>query len=419
MREAVADRIRVAGWVVTESEEPIRGRTVRLVDARGARYDARTDDRGGFAIDEVAAPYDLVVAPGASSPVTVYLGLLRSDPYIELSERSGPTPSPAHLSIQVGVHVPGGRASCRVNVVTISPSGEGTATMPCGEGEGVLVVDVEHEWRGLAQKPEEPVDVHVLVDDASNASFAYARVDGVASAPGDTLEVGVVTPEPVSTTDAIFVGAEGDGGALVDWSWTASVELDVSGDRARRAPGVVFPTVPAASMTVRLPLIPRAEVRAAVSARHPRSDARGAFLRSTEVWSGTRALSVEPLALEVEAGPEMLRPETGRGLSRRGLGFEWSKMDDVALYTLTVIDTMRGGARYRVLTEEHEVALGRLAILGLPELDLGDHVADLSTSPRVRLADAASPDPDVRRRRHDRTSPGIMTRLRVPFQVTR
>lgn len=417
--EAVVERLDVTGWVATDLDEPIRGRTVRIVDARGARYDVVTDGRGGFAIREVAVPYDLVVAPGASSPATVHLGLLRSDPYIELFERDGPTPSPARQTIRVGVRAPGCGASCRVTVVTTSPSGAGTTTMPCGNGERVVVVDVDHGWRGLALQPEELIDVHVLVDDASNASFAYARIDGVVSAPGDTLDVGIVAPEPVPATDAITVGAMGGGGALVDWSWTTSVALDVSGDRARQDPGFVFAAAPAASATVRLPLIPRVEVRATVSARHPQSDAHGAFHRSTEVWSGARPLSVDPIALEVAAGPEMVRPEIGGRFSQRGLGFEWSAMDVGALYTLTVVDTTRGGARFRVLTTEHEVPLGRLALLGLPKLDLGDHIADLSAALRVGVADAASPDPAVRRQRQDRTRPGGMTRLRVPFQVTR
>ena len=418
-REAVVERVDVSGWVATDLDEPIGGRTVRIVDARGARYDVVTDGRGRFATGEVAVPYDLVVAPGASSPATVHLGLLRPDPYIEIFERDGPTPSPARQTIRVGVRAPGCGASCRVTVVTTSPSGAGTTTVPCGKGDGVLVVDVAHGWRGLALQPDELIDVHVLVDDASNASFAYARIDGVASAPGDTLDVGVVAPEPVPATDAVDIGAKGGGEALVDWSWTTSVALDVSGARASQAPGFVFAAAPAASLPIRLPLIPRVEVRATVSARHPQSDARGAFHRSTEVWSGARPLSVHPIALELAAGPEMVRPETGGSFSQRGLGFEWSAMDVGALYTLTVVDTARGGARFRVLTAEHEVPLGRLAQLGLPKLDLGDHIADLSASPRVEVADAASPDPAVRRQRQDRTRPGVTTRLRIPFQVTR
>ena len=417
--EAVVERLDVVGVVATDLDEPIRGRTVRIVDARGARSDVVTDGSGGFAFGEVAVPYDLVVAPGAASPATVYLGLQRPDPYLELFERDGPTPSPARQTIRVGVRAPVCGASCRVTVVTTSPSGAGSTTTPCETSDGVVVVDVAHDWRGLAIQLEELIDVHVLVDDASNASFGYARIDGVASAPGDTVDLGIVAPAPVPAADAIYVGAEGGEGALVDWGWTTAVSLDLSGDRARQAPGFVFAAAPAASTTIRLPLIPRAEVRATVSARHPQSDAQGAFHRSTEVWSGARSLSADPIALEVVAGPEMVRPGAGGSFSQRGLGFEWSAMDVGALYTLTVIDTTRGGARFRVLTTEHDVSLGRLALLGLPKLDLGDHMVDLSASPRAGVADAASPDAAVRRRRQDWTRPGVTTRLRVPFQVTR
>ncbi|MBX3225278.1 MAG: hypothetical protein KF795_32535 [Labilithrix sp.] len=419
MPERAAERIDVAGVVATDLDEPIGGRLVRIVDAEGARRTGTTTGRGTFVFPDVAAPYDLIVAGGPSGVATAYLGLRRRDPHLELFEREGPTPSPARQTVRVGVRAPAcGGASCRVTAVTTSPSGAGSATTACPEDGGAVVLDVDHGWRGVAILPDERVDVHVLVGDEARASFAYARVASVAAAPGHTVDVGMAELAPVPATDAIWIGAAGGEGELVDWTWTTSVSLDLSGDPDGRDPGFVFAVAPSASTTIRLPLIPRARMSASLSARHPRSDEAGGFHRSTEVWSDVRPVSVDAVALDVGPGPELVSPRDGGALSRRGAGFEWSAPETATLATLTVVDRARGGARFRVLTPEHEVALSQLAALGLPRLELGAYMLDLSTTPRAGIGDAVSPDADVRRRNRDHARAGGATRLRVEFRVT-
>jgi hypothetical protein len=419
-REVVADTIDVAGVVATDLDARISGRTLVVLDARGVRQQAVTGDDGGFVFTDVVPPYDLTVAPSPYGAVTVLLGLRRRDPYVELFERDGPTTSPARQTIRVGVRAPAcDAASCRVTAVTTSPSGFGSATASCQDGDPIVVLDVDHGWRGLSVRPDERIDVHLLVGDDERSSFAYARIAGVPAAPGDTLDVGVTDPAPVPVSEPVPIGVHGGAGALVDWRWTMSVSLDLSSETTGAERGFVFAMVPEASATVRLPLIPGARMRAGVEATHPRGEAEGGFFRSIEAWSGTRPLSVNPVSIDVVAGPDLVRPTVGGILSRRGLGFEWRSFGIAALSTLTVIDITRGGARFRVLTTGEEVSLARLAELGLPKLELGDHMLDLSTSPLVGIDDATSPDVDVRRRRHDSTRPGMTTRLRVPFQVTK
>ncbi len=409
----------MTGSVATDLDEPIAGRAVVLVDARGARHEIATDGDGGFTVSGVVPPYDLAVAPASSGPMTVHLGIQRRDPYVELFERDGPTPTAASQRIRVGVRWPAcDLRSCSVVAMTSSPSGGGSSTTACAPGEQVTAIDVDHRWRGHTVRPGEQIDVHVLVSDVDRSFFAHAHVDGVAAAPGDTVDVGVLQPASVAASEAIPIVAEGGAAALPDWRWSTTVFLDVSGEGRAPDPASLLMVAADAGATVRAPLIAGAKLFASITAVHPRSDAQGGFHRSSEAWSGARTPSVAPITLDVAAGPEMVRPGSTGSLSRRGLGFEWTSSSGLALSTLTVADTARGRVRFRVLTTGSEVPLARLSELGLPKLDVGDHVLDLSTSAGVGADDAVSPDAAVRRRRFDRTRPGAASHLRVPFQVT-
>ncbi len=415
--EVITRRIDVAGVVASDLAEPIVGRSLVLVDSRGARHELVTGGDGSFVVPAVLPPYDVAVVP-ASGPVTVHLGLYRSNPWIELFEREGPTPSPESRTIRVHVRAPACDApSCWITAMTASPAGSGSTTAPCEPGADVTVVDVDHRWRGPSVPPGDRIDVHVLVGGAGRSSFAYGRVDAVAAA-ADTVDVGMIEPAPVPATDPISMGVEGGAGALTDWRWSTSVFLDLSGDSIGSDTGFLFMVAPAATTTVRAPLLPGVRMFANIAASHPRADGQGGFHRSAEVWSGARALSVDPIMMEIAAGPEIVRPASGGTLSRRGLGFEWRSLGIAALSTLTVADTTRGSVRFRVSTTAQEVPFARLARLGLPKLELGDHVLDLSTAPRASADDAVSPDSLVRRQRSDRSRPGMTTYLRIPFQIT-
>jgi len=223
----------------------------------------------------------------------------------------------------------------------------------------------------------------------------------------------------VDATEPVTIGAKGGVEALLDWRWSTSVFLDLTGEPRGPETAFVFAVLPAAVTTLRFPLVPGARMRASIAATHPRAGEQGGFHRSTEAWSGERPLSVDPIELEVAAGPEIVRPAAGGNMSRRGVGFAWRSFGIAALSTLTVSDTIRGSVRFRVTTPGHEVSLARLAQLGLPRLELGDHLLDLSTFPGARADDAVSPNPALRRRHGDRARAGMTTHLRVPFQVTK
>ncbi|MDF2695534.1 MAG: hypothetical protein K0S65_3917, partial [Labilithrix sp.] len=109
----VAPSLDIAGVVATDLDEPVAGRAVAIVDASGARLSGVTRTDGGFVFAGVVPPYDLRVAAAASGVTTVYMGLGRGDPYVELFERDGPTPSPARQTLRVGLREPScGAGSC-------------------------------------------------------------------------------------------------------------------------------------------------------------------------------------------------------------------------------------------------------------------------------------------------------------------
>jgi hypothetical protein len=426
----VAERIQVGGIIVSDLEGGARERSVALVDARGQRQNAVTDDAGAFAFSEVAPPYDLAVASASSGPMTVYLGLERDDPYVDLFERDGPSPAAESQTLRVSLHTHAcGASPGWATVVTSSASGTGAATTSCSDGDGVLTVEVEHAWHGIAVDPSELIDVNVLVGNGACSSFAHARLDGIRSAPGETVDVGCVDPVVVPAMGPIMIGARGGPGDLPDWRWTTSLSLDLVGNPARPATALVLAAAPLAFTTAHLPLIPGAAIHVNVSASHPRGGHQGGFHRSTEAWSGARGVSAESIMLDVVPGPEIVRPAVGATLSRRGLGFEWHATGPTgegrrrdpsgpSLATLAVSDRVRGTLRFRVITTTEEVSLSRLSMLGVPRLELGDHELDLSTMNGVAMDDVVSSDVATRRKHLDKTRPGAAAYLRVPFQVT-
>ncbi len=414
--EIVTNRIDVSGVVATDLDAPVTLRSVVLVDARGARHDLVTDADGRFRAPDVLPPYDVAVA-SPSGLLTIHLGLRRSAPWIELVERDGPLPSHPSQTIRIGVHT-GWCSSCAVTALTVSPLGAGTLTTTSEGGKPLTVVDVEHRWRGMAVPNGERIDVHVLVVTGDKTTFAYGRREGLVALPGEIVDFGVIETAPVATTEPLVIEAGSHAATLVDWRWSTTVFLGVSAGPASPEARFLYEAATDSAVTLRAPAMPGLGIHANIVATHPRSDEQGGFHRSTEVWSGRRALSNDSIELAVDVGPETVRPLPGGTFSRRGSGFEWRSTRLGNLARLTVADVARSRVRFRVITAGQEVPLARLARLGAPKLEPGDHLLDLSTAADVAIDDAVSPDVAVRHGRFARTRPGMATSLRVPFQVT-
>jgi hypothetical protein len=450
------ERRSIRGRLRTDTGELLGDRQVVVVDGEGERFDITTDEAGTFALDDIVTPYDLAVAPPSrgGGTITVFLGLRREDPLIDLFERDGPSARELHQRLRLGVRVPicPGRASpnedppdanepppCTLTIVTVSPSGSGSVTLPYSRGTFPLamgdtppdgcstesvVAEVEHSWRGGPPEVVEAIDVHVLgacrpvAGGIATPRYAYSRAEQVSAAPGDDADLGMVDLLPVPVRAPLAVGARDAESALSTWTFTTEVALDFGGGSA----GVLLATTQAASAEVITPAIPETALRVRVVADHPRGAEGGGFHRSAQAWSGVvpvgGALEADPvgIAVDIDPGPEIVRPAVDGILARRGLGFAWRAAGPV-LATLAVVDTARGVRRFRVYTTETAVPLERLAELGLAGLDAGPHVLDLTTTPATTVDDVTSPDAEVKDRRFDRRRAGSAAYLRVPFEV--
>ncbi len=183
---------------------------------------------------------------------------------------------------------------------------------------------------------------------------------------------------------------------------------------AVRAPGV----------DARLPRVPGASWRMKVTRTDPSGAAAGGLLlhRSTRAWAGGRRLDDRPpyegTDLPVERAPELLRPAIGGALSSHGPGFAWRLGTVRTLSTVAVTDVAHGVFLGRISTNEGAIPLKRLRALGLARLERGAHAVVLTTSSRVELDEAVSPQREVRRRRFDERRAGSTTETRWSFQVT-
>ncbi|MBS2014366.1 MAG: carboxypeptidase regulatory-like domain-containing protein [Deltaproteobacteria bacterium] len=407
----------VSGRVVAEREEPVVGRTIRLVDRAGRHAEVLTDEDGGFHVEGVTPPYDVLIAPAPSGAIltpVAYLGLARSDPRLSVFEPRGPEIRPASESIKVGVHLPPCRASsgaCWISVVSASPSGGGTTASSYTEGTPFAVLEVDHAWLGERTRPGEVIDVHVLVGSADYTEYAYARIVDLPVRPGETIDAGMLTPARIDATEPVTVAAQAES-APEGWQWTLTTSLDL-------AAGVSFPLLYqwAPSAVLRLPRIPGATFRVGAWMQHPAIETQSYFHRSSQAWSGTLPLGVGNVALAVPLGPELVRPTAEGRLSRRGAGYAWAAKAR-GLHTLVVADLARGRQVMRAHTSDPSLALTAVEALGVRRLEPGEHVLDLTSRADADVDELTQPDERVRTRRFGREAPGAETYQRFRFVVT-
>lgn len=409
--------IDVAGRVADERDAPVVGRSITLVDRRGKRQETLTDEEGGFYVKAVAAPYDLLVDAAPSGAVItplVFLGLARARPRLEVFERQGSTPRPAPQPLRVGVKLPSCRAidgSCWVSVVSASPSGGGGSAISYTSGTDTALLEVDHSWREETLRPSEALEVHVLAGDADYTQYAYARLAHVPARPGEPTDVGMLVPAPVASSDPVSMTGHSEG-CPEGWQWTLASQLELPGGAEL---SLRYDWLPSSSM--RLPVLPGATWRVGAWVQHPPTPERPYFHRSSQAWSGTLPLGTTNVALDVPTAPEVIRPAMEGTLSRRALGLAWDGHAP-ALASLVLADLGRGKQRFRAFTASPEISLARLDALGLPRLEPGEHVIDLTTTPGATVDELTDPDPLQRRDRFDVHVAGGTTYQRFRFVVT-
>ena len=409
--------IDVAGLVVGAQEEPVIGRPITLLDRRGKRTEVLTGEGGEFHVANVAPPYDVLIGAAPSGAIitpVAYLGVARSDPRLEVFEPRGPIVRPASEGIKLGVKLPPCRAAigaCWVSAISWSATGGGATASSYTEGTPYAVLEIDHSWRDDVTKPGEAIDVHVLVGSADYLEYAYVRVPHVPVRPGETVDIGMVAPLRIDATDRVTVNAQSPH-VPEGWQWTLTTTLDLEG-------GGAFPLLYrwSPSAVLKLPKIPGATFRVGSWVQHPPIETQSYFHRSAQAWSGALPLGVTSVALDLAIGPELLKPTADGQMSRRGTGYAWDAKTR-GLHTLVVADLARGRQEIRAYTSEPALALTELETLGLPRLEPGEHVLDLTTRPDADIDELTQPEERIRARRFTPTAPGSETYQRFRFVVT-
>jgi len=412
-----APAIDVLGRVVDDLGQPIVGRPTVVVDHAGTRFDVVTDEEGRFNVIGVVAPYDLLLTEAPSGAVItplVYLGLKRHDPRFEVFERSGETRRPRSQRLRVGVKLPAcpaGGGACWVSAASASPSGRGGTAASYTEGAHSAVLEVDHAYQEATLRHEELIDVHVLVGDANYTQYAYGRVLHVTAHPGEPVDLGMVPMSPVPASGPLTIA--GRAGTLPDGSlWTIATQLELLGGA----------TIPlryewSPSTAISIPQIAGATWNVGTWAQSPLDDGRPDFHRSSQAWSGALPLSATNVAIDVPNAPVPARPAVEGALSRHGIGFAWTA-PGTGLASLVLVDIAHGRQRLRAFTADTGIDLRRLAALGLPRFEPGEHVFDLTTSPGATVDELTQPDPRLRRDRFDTRAPGAATYQRFRFTMT-
>lgn len=407
----------VGGRVATDEGAAIVGRPVVLVDARGKRTEILSDDGGAFWVDDVAPPYDLVVAgapSGAPRAPTVYLGLTREDPFLELFERDGPSERAATELVRVAVKPPRCPTTCTVSVVTASETGQGASSASYG-GSAPVVFEIEHAWRGPAIAPGETIDLHVLTADATRTAFTYARVRGIAAGSAEIADVGTLTPAPVASSAQLTLRAERRG-VSDGWGAVLATWLEMPGGGS-----MSFTYDAAEEEVLQLPLVPGARMRATAWMQAPPLIERPYFRHAAQARSGLLPIAGGTLALALAGGPVPMRPVVDGTLSQRGRGFSWKNPPGAPppLAEVTVTSVARGSLRFRAWTNQDEIRLGDLDRLGLSPLEPGDHELVVTATPGASVDAVVDPDGRARAARTDPALAGSSTTQGFRFRVTR
>ncbi len=396
-REILAERsasIDVAGFVAAANPS-----TVRLVahDAKGRARESRADENGAFRFEALSLPYDL--AAFTSNGAFAYLGLTLEDPHVDLA--GAEAVRTLVRSVRVLVRLPRWERESTVIVATASTTGTGATSTAVPPGERTYLAVVDH----FARSSSEPIHVSVLVADEAWARFAFAhRVAADVALLEHDPEV--VSPEPVDATPPVSIAAGGTN-HHEDWTWQMTVALELPF-------GGMMPLVEvdASELTMPLPNIAGAALRATATARAPWSGRESYVDRTLRVWSGRQSLGVDGLVLTACAGAEALRPSPSAVRVASEAEIEWMAYAP-GLVTLAIRHGDEREPWWTIHTAEPSGSLARLEVLGFPALPPGPHTLTLGTRCGATLDDLL--DRPRAEELAARTRPGSVTAERVEF----
>lgn len=368
-------RIRIDGVLDTNGASPSRGLTIGVVDAQGERFATTSDEHGGFVVEGVVAPYDLMV-----DGVVAWLDLTSSDPHVAIDE--GPPP-PVTWVQSVRLHLP--HSACpipggTIHAMTRSTTGAGARSLSCERAHATandeMLMEVTHVFR------TPPIDGDTIALDIVVANspgndktdFAHGRIGSIAVEAGSVVDLGDVTLEAVS--DSILVSMGTEAGTLLGWAWRNEVSVGFGGDGR-----VLFAAAESPRQELRLPVLDDLWVYPILTAWDRRFDGRLGISQFVQAWGEPHRAKGESVTLSMPEPPAVARPQPNGSFSRGEWGFMWSAA--VPSLSMVVVDDEQHRLRLRVFTNDSQVSLDRLRSLGARELDSGRHSFELTTSPRV------------------------------------
>jgi hypothetical protein len=362
----------VDGCVVDVFGVPVAGRSFVLVDGRGRRTAAQTDDGGLFRVSDVRTPYDLAFAPpsdGAIVEPVAYLGLGRRDPRLALPERQGPG-APSHL-VHVTVTLPACvDSACWVSVTTASPSGAGADGRAYGAGEARASFAIEHAWNVDDLAVGESIDVHAVTVDGAYAAFAYAAAVGTDGTLGDASDVGLV-PAPIGAVCPVTAHASGS----VSRGWESFVAPRVVlGSGA----SIALPAVSGHTFVGCLPSLAGATFDVTAWADEPHAVDRPWDDRSVSAWSALVPLAAQQVDVDYPTELTLTRPKPDGVLARKAVGLAWRS--GAGTMSVELYDLAHERRDFRVYTSEASVPFKRLEHLGIARPEIGAHVLETTRS---------------------------------------
>lgn len=173
----------IQGVVIARADRsPIAGRAIKLRDAQGKTQDLTTDGSGAFSAANVAAPYDLYIAPsGTSSNASgnVYLGVQTTKLKVwgDAADSAPVTPHAATTAISWDTPSCTGGV-CKVYVVVRTADGTETRALHPGYGPGPRTFDVNPTWMaGTGNTTTATVALLLSGSDGGSHYFATANVN--------------------------------------------------------------------------------------------------------------------------------------------------------------------------------------------------------------------------------------------------
>lgn len=332
--------VQVAGKLVDAFSRPVEGATVVIA----GQPPTVTDERGGFLIGNVSAPYELTVIDRDSQGhpwVFVYAGLTRRDPTIVAMPKgmnsasirgriSGPNPVGSSAAVAFS------SSDAIATSAPVSPDG----SFAFSDGGSIA-------WPST---PSISGILHVLrwqTSDSGPIAYSYGRKDDLRLEPGASLIDQEVQLHPVAVNELRGVITQGSF-SIIDISLYLSFDED-------SLLAVLVDSSGRTQFTYKVPDIPGAACLLVVRAQSP-----AGLLQSRE-WGECRG----DWAFAVGAtAPELLNPGDGFAGLNNETEFGWNSLH--LLYEVDLIPENSEQPRYLLRTSERKMKLPDLSSAGLP-----------------------------------------------------